>query len=322
MDKYLKFTLKISLGLLLFLSAIFIALAIITYHPLDSSFNTAFDQQVYNMMGKYGAYIAEPILELLGLTIFNLVLFLLCYAVFVCIDYPVHFINLRLAALIISIMSFAYLLNRINTPFGFDFEYLGGYLGASVTNAIANNIIPVWSMTIILALIFWISFSFALSIPQKANISLVKIIAKFLFNRIVDFLKSIYVFFTNLVNRVLYLIARTIFRKRVKLKDPKIVKKQRTKLKANGDLSITVSESENPLYELPTINLLTEQSQKSNKNQLSVQKLEESSVTLSQVLQDFGIQGRIIDIKPGPVVTLYEFEPAPWNKISSYHRAC
>jgi len=29
------------------------------------------------------------------------------------------------------------------------------------------------------------------------------------------------------------------------------------------------------------------------------------------VLEDFGVRGRIVQVRPGPVVTLYELEPAP-----------
>ncbi|WP_448153910.1 DNA translocase FtsK, partial [Lactiplantibacillus pentosus] len=37
---------------------------------------------------------------------------------------------------------------------------------------------------------------------------------------------------------------------------------------------------------------------------------------LEGVLEDFGVRGEIINVKPGPVVTLYELEPAPGIKSS------
>ncbi|MDT8265466.1 DNA translocase FtsK, partial [Roseomonas sp. DSM 102946] len=35
---------------------------------------------------------------------------------------------------------------------------------------------------------------------------------------------------------------------------------------------------------------------------------------LEGVLEDYGVRGRIVEVRPGPVVTLYELEPAPGTK--------
>ncbi len=44
--------------------------------------------------------------------------------------------------------------------------------------------------------------------------------------------------------------------------------------------------------------------------------LEQNARLLEGVLEDFGVKGRIGDVRPGPVVTLYELEPAPGIKAS------
>jgi S-DNA-T family DNA segregation ATPase FtsK/SpoIIIE len=49
---------------------------------------------------------------------------------------------------------------------------------------------------------------------------------------------------------------------------------------------------------------------------MSQEALEQSAGLLETVLEDFGIKGEIVDVRPGPVVTLYEFEPAPGVKSS------
>jgi S-DNA-T family DNA segregation ATPase FtsK/SpoIIIE len=43
----------------------------------------------------------------------------------------------------------------------------------------------------------------------------------------------------------------------------------------------------------------------------SPEALENNARLLENVLQDYGVQGKIVEIRPGPVVTLYELEPAP-----------
>jgi len=54
----------------------------------------------------------------------------------------------------------------------------------------------------------------------------------------------------------------------------------------------------------------------SDRHTLSKDELEENSRSLEGVLQDFGVRGEIVKANPGPVVTLYELEPAPGIKSS------
>ena len=49
---------------------------------------------------------------------------------------------------------------------------------------------------------------------------------------------------------------------------------------------------------------------------LSKDALEQNARLLEGVLEDFGVKGEIIHVRPGPVVTLYELEPAPGIKSS------
>src|SRR6185312_11141562 len=49
---------------------------------------------------------------------------------------------------------------------------------------------------------------------------------------------------------------------------------------------------------------------------LSPEALQQNARLLEGVLEDFGVKGEIINVRPGPVVTLYELEPAPGIKSS------
>ena len=68
-------------------------------------------------------------------------------------------------------------------------------------------------------------------------------------------------------------------------------------------------------YEFPPIDLL-QKPQVLQTTTMTPEALEQSAGLLESVLEDFGIKGEIIDVRPGPVVTLYEFEPAPGVKSS------
>ena len=68
-------------------------------------------------------------------------------------------------------------------------------------------------------------------------------------------------------------------------------------------------------YVFPPVTLLQEPSVQETAV-ITQEALEQSAGLLESVLEDFGVRGEIIDVRPGPVVTLYEFEPAPGVKSS------
>lgn len=68
-------------------------------------------------------------------------------------------------------------------------------------------------------------------------------------------------------------------------------------------------------YELPPLMLLAE-AKKQAVSKISEDALEQNARLLEGVLDDFGVKGEIINVRPGPVVTLYELEPAPGIKSS------
>jgi len=68
-------------------------------------------------------------------------------------------------------------------------------------------------------------------------------------------------------------------------------------------------------FVLPSLNLLTAQ-RASERTTLSAELIQQNATALEGVLGDFGVRGEIINARPGPVVTLYELEPAPGIKSS------
>jgi S-DNA-T family DNA segregation ATPase FtsK/SpoIIIE len=68
-------------------------------------------------------------------------------------------------------------------------------------------------------------------------------------------------------------------------------------------------------FELPGVAMLAAP-KAADRQPLSKSELESNSRALEGVLQDFGVRGEIVKANPGPVVTLYELEPAPGIKSS------
>lgn len=73
---------------------------------------------------------------------------------------------------------------------------------------------------------------------------------------------------------------------------------------------------DNGVFEMPSLHFLAEPKLVQRDPALSKDALEQNARLLEGVLEDFGVRGEIINVKPGPVVTLYELEPAPGIKSS------
>ncbi|MGV1753765.1 DNA translocase FtsK 4TM domain-containing protein [Agrobacterium sp. CG674] len=69
-------------------------------------------------------------------------------------------------------------------------------------------------------------------------------------------------------------------------------------------------------FQLPSVHLLAEPKSVVRDNTLNADVLEKNARRLEGVLEDFGVKGEIIHVRPGPVVTMYELEPAPGIKSS------
>jgi S-DNA-T family DNA segregation ATPase FtsK/SpoIIIE len=68
-------------------------------------------------------------------------------------------------------------------------------------------------------------------------------------------------------------------------------------------------------YQKPDIGFLAEPPEREGP-ELTEDILEETAGRLEKTIRDFGVKGEVIHVHPGPVVTLYEFEPAPGTKSS------
>lgn len=85
--------------------------------------------------------------------------------------------------------------------------------------------------------------------------------------------------------------------------------------KAKSEAQPTLFAENMANYEQPALDLL-ESPKTVIRQQLSDEALEENARMLENVLDDYGVKGEIISVRPGPVVTMYELEPAPGLKAS------
>ncbi|WP_147126402.1 DNA translocase FtsK [Shimia ponticola] len=103
--------------------------------------------------------------------------------------------------------------------------------------------------------------------------------------------------------------------KKVVQHPPKKAIQPSTRAKAEAQPSLAFEEVAAPEYEHPPLSLLTSPDTV-ERHHLSDEALEENARMLENVLDDYGVKGEIVSVRPGPVVTMYELEPAPGLKAS------
>jgi len=102
---------------------------------------------------------------------------------------------------------------------------------------------------------------------------------------------------------------------RARKSEPVIVapRQQPGKKKKEAGLNVETG-SDGRTFMLPPTNLLTEVVE--SVERIDEQTLKDNAVKLCEKLEAYGVRGRVDEIHPGPVVTMYEVEPASGTKVS------
>lgn len=85
---------------------------------------------------------------------------------------------------------------------------------------------------------------------------------------------------------------------------------------ATDETPETDDATQGPIDPLPSIALLDKPAKTGNP--LTPAELEQISQTVEAVLQDFGVEVKVANVQPGPVITRFELDLAPGVKVSKY----
>jgi len=103
--------------------------------------------------------------------------------------------------------------------------------------------------------------------------------------------------------------------KKVVQHTPRRAPQPSTRAMAEAQPTLQFDDSTQADYDLPPLSLLSNPAN-ITRHHLSDEALEENARMLENVLDDYGVKGEIVSVRPGPVVTMYELEPAPGLKAS------
>ncbi len=306
-------------GVPLLLLAVFISLSLISYHKDDPSFDRASSGYVHNIAGSYGAFVADPILQSLGLAAILPVLFFAVFGFKVVLRKKIKFIPIRVALLLLTTPILAAIFAMIGHENLFISSGYGGYIGSFLKNELSlkfNEEVYFWPC--VLFVIIGTIGSLSLTLGELKKLSI------FAVNQIV-IISYITLWFCKFSYYSVYkLIAkfsgvRTEDEIQPELPQPKALveivskapKVEGTKAKVQSKLLLDPDD-----FLLPSTSLLRAVPEKNKNHIINEAALSQNSKILQKVLEDFGIKGEVIKIHPGPVVTLYEFEPAAGIKSS------
>ncbi len=284
------------LGLILVLSSVALAIAFTTYSPEDPSFiygDRSFEIQ--NFFGIYGSSVADFLLQSFGLASFLLLLNFLLWGLDLIIKKELRRIILKLF-LVVAYLTvgtvFIYL--TFDNSFWLIDNGNSGFVGK-----ITYNFINTWAP--------WIDNTYSI-----CGLLLLTIIF-FSFSADINY-KKVFSVIISLFRRKPVENIEPDFSK-INIEDqPQTVEKPQQSFSFDTDTSYqTEPVTTKNKYKLPDINYLEKNLSKlssdGNKNRPDAEFIE-------KILLDFGIDGKIKTINNGPVVSLYEFEPAPGVKVS------
>ena len=301
-----------------------LAIALLTYSPSDLSLNYESSKPIKNLLGYPGSVVADIAHQGFGLSSYIIVLTLSIWGVSLFYWKEIEKLYLKIFLFFITLLSASTFLATIEQSL---IEYynlgLGGVIGDRIkfllysnTNlAISNNAKIVLSIVLgILSIIsLFLSLSVKLSYIKKFFTMFFNIISIFL-----NFLKRVY----QSIKKILF--SETKKQEKIVSKDPyfednvifKHDSKNTSSQSSQQDTQENLYLKNTGEYSFPDINLLTTSTKKSAHIEINKEKIKEQASLLQNILNEFGIQGEIVDVTSGPIVTLYELKPAPGIKAS------
>jgi S-DNA-T family DNA segregation ATPase FtsK/SpoIIIE len=299
------------LGLFWLAAGLFLLLALVSFHSGDPSFNNAADGSgIRNLAGVIGSYLADLLYQGFGVAALLLPLGALGLAWHYFASKQIRFRPLRAAAFFCMLLSLDGLIAlkfHGASWFGEPIGEAGGLIGRVLANLLSSGLNTAGSVILLVVMLL-------VSLMLAVRFSLVMMLDRALMR-----------WGVFLENHQQQRAARkeASRKKKAHIADgPVIAAKKASAVSAKKK----PKRSEKPVqesfdfiecsgdYQRPSLNLLNHEGE----GPLPVDReaLAMNARILEKKLKDFGVDGDVTEVKPGPVVTMYEFAPAPGVKVN------
>jgi DNA segregation ATPase FtsK/SpoIIIE, S-DNA-T family len=329
---------EVAWGSLIMATAAIMAIAILSYNPQDLSWNTTGAKDIHNWVGSTGSHTADVLWQYFGLGGLLAPVVLATWGWRVATSRGLDLLPWRTLAGFVAMFAFAIAFGALDLSSSTGGIYLGGAAGKIIGGGLVSILPAVWGRYVLFALMLPLSIAVlymacALTLDEwhaaaRAIHAALTIVARHAMRGALVLWHIIHSEHTGIVEEapVKEVIAEPEEEedgndepeveeeapvKRVKAK-PTLVKRAaatarqaRLPLRSEGD------------HALPPLDLLQwPESARNAQNEVSEEALEKNAKLLESVLADFGVNGIITKVSPGPVVTLYELEPSPGTRAA------
>src|SRR3989338_3155188 len=338
-------------GILFFAVGFFISLCLLSHNPTDPGFNaTSSAQTVENLGGIIGAYLSDLLLTSLGLCAYAVagVLFLLSVLKFKGESLELKLKEVLYYTLLLVSLSTLLQLHFPRVQIACQSFSGGGILGGlfaqllvhylnrigaeivTLTGVILSFVLATHLKVSALAIntyrllqyfgarwVQWMQVSFERS-KKTSGLFWVWLKGQFLsmFGKIEGEEEEIEVKIhkTKPVLQPVTLVPVAMTESENKTKEPKIFERADTDKKAFPEDQLRFLKISGSGFNPPPLSLLDAENQTSTP--IDEEALKKSAQLLEMKLTDYDVQGRVTEIHPGPVITMYEFEPAAGTKVN------
>ena len=296
---------KAVLFLSLFTIGLYIFFSLFSHNNNDNdffSFNSS-TLQYQNYLGYLGSFISSSLIDIFGKVSYLIPFFFIFHSIRVFLNESINWYNIfSLPFLLITSCLFFEIISENNSNFFLNGGILGEGLG-NYHNYFLNDFdyktYTLWIIVFINILLFLFSF----------NINIAKI--KTLFFIVSRVFGNIFIFIAYGLRFSKELNLKRIFEKDI---SQKTIKKSRSKRK---HISPFVTNSN---FIFPSLELLEKPKKNPSIDIENKKNTEVNTIMLGNVLEDFKINGKITEVKQGPIVTLFELTPAPGTQSSTVIR--
>jgi len=322
-------------GLAILAGTALLSAALLGFHPGDPSFNSATDALAQNWLGRPGAYAADAMIQTLGVVAAVPLLVFAVWGWRTLTKRPPSLMWLRFSALIAAVLLLAGLFEALPRPDGWplraDLGAAAGQILLAKINAVTRNAHAYWGSTanaLLLAPLGLAALALAFGLPREDWVRIGQTLRHWTL--------TAYVNIHALMRRGGSLAqtvaergtrreptltresepapapAKMVNKAPAELVAPKAPKPKTGKKAAQRNLPLGRDGS----YAQPSLDLLEMPDTNPASATMNRDALQQNAQMLASVLEDFGVRGEIVKVRPGPVVTLYELEPAPGTKTS------
>jgi len=340
---------KVFVGGIVMLMAAIIAAALLSHSPQDLSFNTAYSSEeavnMSNLCGSWGAYGSDIIYQIFGMSGFLFPVVLVAWGWRIVSGGNLEMVGWRGISTVVSAVSLSIAVGAFKLTQATNAIPLDGAIGRIVGARLASMLPEPWGMAVTAPFFFIASLGFlylacALTIEEWHFLAqTVKQILSHLVEVVTSSFKSL---FSCIMNRKECgedeeyeddaedeptpeddpeededEVAETAPPSASKARADRVKKavKQPKKVAASNRQSrLALNDSSEP--PLPPLDLLQWPESARQQATISEEMLEKNAKLLETVLDDFGVNGQILKVNPGPVVTLYELEPSPGTRAA------